>query len=87
MAQAIAEVEMALQTLGKDPWSADLKASDEFLAPVFKRFHEKLALPNLMSKTNYHVLVKFVPGEAIAAEIREMLDAIVAVAGRAKPRE
>ncbi|MCG3153450.1 MAG: hypothetical protein DKINENOH_00038 [bacterium] len=87
MAQAIAEVEKALQTLGKDPWSADLKASDEFLDPVFKRFHEKLALPNLMSKTNYHVLVKFVPGEAIAAEIREMLDAIVAVAGRAKPRE
>ncbi|MDZ7266471.1 MAG: AAA family ATPase [candidate division KSB1 bacterium] len=87
MAQAIAEVEKALLTLGKDPWSADLKASEEFLDPVFKRFHEKLALPNLMSKTNYHVLVKFVPGEAIAAEIREMLDAIVAVAGRARPRE
>ncbi len=87
MAQAIAEVEGALQTLGRDPWGADLKASDEFLDPVFKRFHEKLALPNLMSKSNYHVLVKFVPGEAIAAEIREMLDAIVAVAGRARPQD
>ncbi len=87
MERAIAEVEGALLTLGKDPWGADLKASDEFLDPVFKRFHEKLALPNLMSKTNYHVLVKFVPGDAIAAEIREMLDAIVAVAGRARSQE
>jgi len=76
MEQAIAEVKGALLTLGKDPWGADLKASDEFLNPVFKRFHEKLALPNLMSKTNHHVLVKFVPG-----------DAIVAVAGRARSQE
>ncbi len=86
MAQSINEVENALKTLGEDPWGAEVKASDKFFVPVFKRFYEKLQLPNLMSKTNYHELAAFVPKEAIDAEIGEALDAIVGVAGRAKPR-
>jgi len=86
MEEAIREVEMALRTLGKDPWSADIKASDDFLEPLFKKFYERLGLPNLMSKTDYHALAAFVPKEAIDEEIREALDAIVAVASAARPR-
>jgi len=86
MEEAIRQVEGALRTLGKDPWSTDIKASDEFLEPLFKQFYERLGLPNLMSKTNYHALAAFVPANAIDREIGQALDAIVDVAGAAKPR-
>jgi len=86
MEEAIQQVEGALRTLDKDPWSADIKASDEFLDPLFKQFYERLGLPNLMSKTDYHALAAFVSANAIDPEIRQVLDAIVAVASKAKPR-
>lgn len=86
MEEAIRQIENALRTLGKDPWSADIKASEEFLEPLFKQFYKSLGLPNLMSKTGYHALAAFVPPEAIDPEIGQALDAIVAVAGKAKPR-
>lgn len=86
MEESIAEVENALRTLGKDPWSGDVKASDEFLDPVFKLFYKKLELPNLMSKTNYHELAGFVPIAAIDPEVRDALDAITKVAEQANPR-
>lgn len=86
MEKAIRQVEEALQTLGKDPWSADIKASEEFLEPLFKKFYKNLGLPNLMSKSNYHMLVDYLPTEAIADEIRQSLDAIVSVAQQAQPR-
>lgn len=87
MERAIEQVEGALRTLGKDPWSADIKASDEFLEPLFKQFYERLELPNLMSKTDYHALAAFVPANTIDSEIRQALDAIVEVANKAKPRK
>ena len=87
MEEAIREVEQALKTLGKDPWGADIKASEEFLDPLFKRFYEKLGLPNEMSKTNYHVLARFVPVGAIDPEIRQALDAILETAQNASPRQ
>ena len=86
MEEAIREVESALGTLGKDPWSEDIKASDDFLEPLFKRFYERLGLPNRMSKTGYHELAAFVPKEAIDDEIRRALDAIVDVASTARPQ-
>ncbi|GIW89483.1 MAG: ATPase AAA [Isosphaeraceae bacterium] len=86
MEEAIGQVEGALRTLGKDPWSADIKASDEFLDPLFKQFYERRDLPNLMNKTDYHALAAFVPAEAIDPEIGQALDAIVAVAKAAQPR-
>lgn len=86
MEEAIGQVEGALRTLGKDPWGPDIKASDEFLEPLFKKFYERLRLPNLMSKTDYHALAAFVPADAIDPEIRQVLDAIMDVARRAKPR-
>lgn len=87
MEEAITEIEAALAALDKpSPWAADIKASDEFLDPVFKRFYEKLGLPNLMSKTDYHTLAIHVPPEAIASEVREVLNLIAETESKARPR-
>ena len=85
MEQAIDEIASALLALGKpDPWSPDLKASDEFLDPLFKKFYEILGLPNLMRKTHYHTLAPFVSGEELDSEVREKLDAIADVVAKAR---
>lgn len=87
MQESIDEVAAALKTLRKlEPWSPDLKASDDFLDPLFERYFEKLGLPNLLRKTDYHILAKLVPAAQIDPEVSEKLDAIVAVASQARPR-
>ena len=87
MAETIDEIGRALVTLGKpDPTSPDLKASDDFLDPLFEAFYRKMKLPNQMRKTDYHTLVRYVPREEIEPEVSEKLDRIVAVADRARPR-
>jgi energy-coupling factor transporter ATP-binding protein EcfA2 len=70
-----------------DKWWADTKMSDDFLDRLFDLYFEKLSLPNLMRKTNYHILAEFVPKDKIDLEVVEKLDAIVEVANRAKPRQ
>jgi ABC-type nitrate/sulfonate/bicarbonate transport system ATPase subunit len=87
MEAAISEIMVALTTLKEsDPWGSEIKASDQFLTPLFRRFFERLNLPNLMRKTDYHTLARFVPRDQLDAEVTEKLDALVNVAGRAKPR-
>ena len=86
MEKAIEEIEKALQILGKDPWSAEIKASDEFLTPLFAQFYKNLGLPNEMSKTNFHILATYVRKADIADEIKQALDEIVKTAQEAKPR-
>ncbi len=86
MRESIAEVEAALKTLGKgSPWDLDVKASDEFLDPLFQSYFDRLGLPNLMAKKNYHELVDYVPDGEIDPEIGEKLDAIAGVAEDAVP--
>lgn len=86
MEESIQEIEGALRTLGKgSPWAADLKVSDEFLQPLFESFFKRLGLPNLLQKTDYHVLGRFVRPDDIDQEVREVLDAIFTVAERATP--
>ena len=86
MEEAIAEIETALETLGKDsPWSPDTKVSDEFLKPLFDSFFNRLGLENLMRKTNYHTLVQYVPVDQIDPEVSEVLDGILEIAEQAKP--
>ena len=86
MNEAIKEVETALTTFGKgSPWSANIKASDDFLDPLFRAYFKKLGLPNLMAKKNYYELAKYVPDDEIDPEIHEKLDAIVRVAESATP--
>lgn len=87
METTIDEIATALASLGKpDPWHPDLKASDEFLDPLFRKFHESLGLPNLLRKTDYHTLAPFVAATDIDPEVRVKLDAIVKAAARAHPR-
>ena len=86
MRQAIEGVTQALAVLGKpSPWDPDLKASDEFLDPLFRDYFGRIELPNLMAKKNYYELVEHIPDSEIDPEIGEKLDAIVAVAERAEP--
>ena len=86
MRECIAEIESALKTLGRgSPWDADLKASDEFLDRLFQSYFDRLGLPNLMAKKNYHELVDHVPDGEIDPEIGEKLDAIAQVAEDAVP--
>jgi ABC-type nitrate/sulfonate/bicarbonate transport system ATPase subunit len=88
MRTSIDEVAVALKTLGRtDPFGPDIKASDDFLEPVFRRYFEKLGLKNLMQKTDYHRLAQLVPRAKIDPEIGEKLDRIVAVSKRANPTQ
>ena len=88
MREAIAEIESALKTLGKgSPWDPDIKASDDFLVPLFEAYFEKLGLPNLMAKKNFYELAEHVPRSEIAPEIVEKLDAVARVAVSAAPAE
>jgi energy-coupling factor transporter ATP-binding protein EcfA2 len=68
-------------------WWVDIKASDDFLEPLFAAFFERLNLPNLMSKTDYHVLARYVPPDLIDPEVREVLDAVAEVAEGARPAQ
>ena len=86
MGEAIEEVSTALETLGKEsPWGDDVKASDEFLAPLFKKYFAKIGIPNLMNKKNFHELANHVPTDEIDSEIGEKLEAIASVAKSAAP--
>ena len=81
MREAVEEIESALKALNKpSPWGPDIKASDDFLTPLFSAYFGKLGLPNLMAKKNFHELAEHVPDNEIDHEIHQKLDAIVRVA-------
>jgi len=87
MRECIQEIGNALRTLRRvEPWSADIKATDDFLDPLFQLYFDKLKLPNLLRKTDYHVLARLVPKENLDTEIIAKLDGIVAVAKKAQPK-
>ena len=87
MQQAIGKITSALAALRlPSPWGGDLKVSDEFLEPLFDRYHEILGLPaSLMRKKRYYELADFIPLDQIDPEVTEKLDAIAAVAAAAQP--
>ncbi len=86
MRDSIGEMESALRTLGKgSPWDPALKASDDFLTPLFQNYFRKLGIPNLMAKKDFYELASFVPQNSIDPEICEKLASIVAVAKAAIP--
>lgn len=86
MEKSIAAIAQSLETLGKpSPWSADLKVSDEFLTPLFKAFFRSISLYNLMEKSNFHVLARYVPVEQIDPEVTSVLDLILETSRRAVP--
>jgi len=85
MEESIQEVISALETLGKPPaWSAEIKATDDFLDPLFKTYFKKLNLPLLMRKTDYYLLAKLLPKEKIDDEVKNTLGTIVEVSNRSR---
>ncbi len=78
-------VPRAAQRDRDDPWWSETKATDQFLDRLFQSFFKVMQLPNLMRKTDYHVLVRYVPDDQIAPEISTVLDMVLEVAERAKP--
>jgi hypothetical protein len=85
MRESIRDVEHAMQTLGKGtPWSPDTKVSDDFLAPLFASFYSRLGLPNLMQKSDFHVLAHHVSTAQIDPELIRVLDEIAETAASAK---
>lgn len=68
-----------------DSWWVDTKMSDDFLDRLFDAFFEKLGLPNLMRKSDYHQLARFVTEEYVAPEIGEVLEQIYQVASKSQP--
>ncbi|RPH57029.1 AAA family ATPase, partial [bacterium] len=86
MDASIRKIESAMSVLGKgSPWEPGTKVSDDFLDPLFEDFFRSLALPNLMRKTDYHTLARYVSRETLDPEVSEMLDRIVAVCEKARP--
>ncbi|MGA2662024.1 MAG: hypothetical protein ABSH34_31480 [Verrucomicrobiota bacterium] len=87
MQEAIAEVAAALRTFGEpDPWSANIKATDQLFDPVFRIFFKKLSLPLGLRKSDYHLLARLLPADKRDPELGEKLDLIVAASRKAKPR-
>lgn len=81
--QCIAELEQALRITGKpEPWGPDIKATDDFLDPLFRLFYERLGIPQQTFKRDYHVLAEYLPIDSIDPEVASVLDAIVDVAQR-----
>ena len=75
----------AISEIG-NAWDTNTKVSDEVLPQLFQAYFRILDLQNLMKKSNFHELVKYVPEEEIAPEITEKLDAIASTAEAALPR-
>ncbi len=70
----------------KHEWWMNMKASDQYLDPLFDSFFTALQLPNLMRKSDYHTLAPYIDVAEIDSEVRAMLDAINTVAANAHPR-
>ena len=85
MRESIQEVSSALKTLNKpDPWSADIKSSDDFLDPLFRAFFKKLSLSLALRKSDYYTLARLIPKDKLDSEVHEKLDLIASVAAKAK---
>ena len=86
MQESITAIEEALRRLGKgSPWDTAVKASDDFLVPLFRAYFDKLDLPNLMDNKQFYELAAHVPEDEIDPEIGEKLDLIASVADSAEP--
>jgi hypothetical protein len=83
MEESIEEVNQALETLNRpNGWSDDIKASDEFLGPVFEKFSKKLKQPLVLRKSEYSHLVMCMTAKEVDEEVKEKLNAILRTAKR-----
>ena len=86
MDTAIQKVEAAIRVLGRDPWSADEKVSDEFLPRVFSLYFEELKTDNRMRKSDFYVLAEYLEPSEIDVELIEALDLIALESAKSKVR-
>lgn len=86
MRSAITEIEAAQRSLDKDIWSPDIKATDDVLDPIFRKYFAEMKEALLFRKADYHRLVQFIPPGEIAPEVVEKLDRILDVSRLAQPR-
>lgn len=89
MENSIRKISEAIATLrNSDAFGPDIKATDDFLDPLFKDFFLSIGLPpDTMTKTDYHTLAPFIERDAIAPEVVEKLDEIVRTAAKASPTQ
>jgi hypothetical protein len=66
----------------QDGWWVNAKMSDEFLDIVFDEYFQRLGLPNMLRKSDYHELAAFVQPERMHPDIVAAMDAI----GRLAPK-
>ena len=87
MTESVTEVENALRLLGRvSPWEGELKVSDVFLPPLFQAYYGKAGAAAGMPKSDYHFLIDHIEPDEIDPEVISVLDAILDVANKAKPR-
>lgn len=86
MNDAIQKVEAAIIVLGRDPWSADEKVSDEFLPRVFAIYFQTLNTDNRLNKSDFHILADYLSPDETDAELKQSLDLIVTVASSARTK-
>jgi predicted ATPase len=79
------KTEKALRTLDRDPYGPNIKVTDEFLDPLFKRFYAQLGVPQLIFKRDYHGLAAVVDAQEIDGEVASVLDAVADAAAKARP--
>ncbi len=87
MQQSISEVKAALSLDNKSFDSSSVKATDEVLDRVFRRYFDLRRLPITFRKAHYVQLVSFISPSDIDTEVKLKLDLIFATAARAKPRQ
>ncbi len=68
-----------------EPWSPDIKATDDFLNPLFDDYFKRINLTELLRKSDYHILASLVSKDKIDPEVSAKLDALVDVSRKAKP--
>ncbi len=78
MSESIRAIEAALRTLGRDPWSADTKVSDDVLTPIFETYYAKVGLSNRIRKSDFHILVDYMNPQDVDTEVVRVLDEIAA---------
>ncbi len=87
MDEEITKLASALELMGKkSPWSDDIKATDDFLDPLFTNYSRQLGIPLCLRKSGYSALIEFLSKEAIDPEVTDKLNTIVKVASRATAR-
>lgn len=86
MQKAIEEVSRLLALDDKEPWSVDVKASEEVLDRVFRVFFKAKNLPVSFRKGRYYELIRFMKREEVSIEVVEKLDLIAETAKRARPK-